>query len=173
MFNQKRLNPLEVDQLLGELFSTLTSGLLSNRCVQRVARVGLRRIVLNLLGNTKSAREYDHYLQDPNIKENFDEFYRATIHEIDGVRGDYPFDIPYPSRMIFGHTHRPVAWDSPEKVDAPDEMSPSSKPLLVCNTGGWLTHADGQGPGAEIFFYETSHGFMSKRIHYEPNSEAR
>ena len=161
-----------VDGLLGELFTRINSGLLSNRCVQRAARAIVKRIVLRLLGNTKSARDYDQYLQDPDIKVNFNEFYKATIHEIEHVKSTYPFDIPYPSRMIFGHTHRPISWDAPSKVDASASSKAMAKQLLVCNTGGWLHHADGKGPGAEVFFYETGKGFSSKRVHYEPSTEA-
>ncbi len=172
----KAHEPKDVDRylnrLIDELLMRMDSCFFRFPGVKCAVRLAVKKIVRGLLSKTKSARDYGAYLRDPDVKANFDGFYKATIHEIEDVRNEYPFDIPYPSRMIFGHTHRPVSWDAPDEVDAPQCSKAVPKQLLVCNTGGWLKHAGGEGPGAEVFFYETGEGFSSKRVHYEPSNEA-
>ncbi|TFH09598.1 MAG: hypothetical protein E4H08_05420 [Candidatus Atribacteria bacterium] len=160
-----------LDRLLDELLSTLNSGLLRIPGAKWGIHLVIKSILKRLLGKTKSARDYQTYLDDRDVKENFDEFYKATIREIEDVQQDYPFEIPYPSRMIFGHTHQPVSWHGPGDIAVPGCSRAAAGRLLVSNTGGWLCHKDKQGPGAEIFYYETGKGFTSKRIHYEPGGQ--
>jgi len=160
-----------LNRLLDELLKRMDAGLFKIPGAKRIARCVSRKIVTGLLDKSKPARDYEQYLRDPDIKANFEQFYQASIVEIEKLQAHYPFDIPYPSRMIFGHTHQPVSWEAPEAVEIPQSGDSVAGEIRACNTGGWLYHANDHGPGAEVFFYETGKGFSSKRIRYESSVE--
>jgi len=156
------------DRVFVALLARIDSRVLKFPLIKQIVRCIVKRLIDGLLNKSTPARDERDYLEKPDIKANFDEFYKATVYEIEEIRSTYPFDIPYPSRLIFGHTHRPIPWSSPDTVTVPACAGAPEREIEVCNTGGWLYHDADVGPGAEVFFYETGKGFSSRRIRYEP-----
>jgi hypothetical protein len=72
-------------------------------------------------------------------------------------------NMPAPWRVIFGHTHQPIAWNDPDAPKFDTVSSASPRRLTLHNSGGWLMEND-NFCGAEIFLYGTDAGFSSVSI---------
>jgi len=131
-----------------------------------------KREVLKTLSHMESSRYRIEFLEDPEVRERFKDFYSSTVYEISQIKDKYGIDIPLPTRMIFGHTHQPIPWEWPEAPSIDLPQLPKGKKFFMYNTGGWLNRMDKNNQlqfcGAEIFFYDTDEGFSSVNIGYNP-----
>jgi predicted phosphodiesterase len=84
------------------------------------------------------------------------------LNELQRLHNEHHLDIPTPTRVIFGHTHQPIAWDSDELM-----TRVNGDVVQLCNTGGWLLREE-KGKidfvGAEIVIYESGKGIESRSI---------
>lgn len=85
---------------------------------------------------------------DEKLKESIVEYIKTYLVQryIRGKRREYGIpsnnDIPTPFTFVFGHTHRPVKDNDPEK----NKVMVLGKEYPLANTGGWL-RTDGKGHG--------------------------
>lgn len=131
------------------------------RAPLRVALDAGRRAVTTLVRNYPDARYDPRFLLRPPTKAHFEAFHRATLQEIDRLR-HHPKrpqpDLPYPHRVLFGHTH----WPIPLNRYVPLEVGGS--PIRFFNTGGWIwrkANPAGSQVGAVVFTYDSATGFSS------------
>ena len=133
-----------------------------------------KREALKALSHMESSRYRIEFHDDPKVRERFKNFYSSTVYEISQIKEIYGMDIPLPTRMIFGHTHQPIPWESPKAPSIELPQLPKGKMFFMYNTGGWLNKMDEnnlpQFCGAEIFFYDTDEGFSSVNIGYDPKN---
>lgn len=127
-----------------------------------------KRKALKALANMESTRYREEFLEDPEVRRRFTDFYNSTLLEIEEIKNKYGTKIPAPTRMIFGHTHQPIPWGSTEAPSIELPQLPKGKAFTMYNTGGWLNKMDENDQphfcGAEIFFYDTGEGFSSVNI---------
>ena len=120
------------------------------------------------LKNSKYARYREDFLKDAQVCERTTDYYSSSVYEIGEIKVRYGVDIPLPTIMIMGHTHRPIPWGSDKAPILPMPQLPEGKTLSIYNTGGWLNKMDencqSQFCGAEIFCYETGKGISSVSI---------
>lgn len=134
-----------------------------------LAKWWLKKKIFGSVGKMESSRYDKEFLEHPEVKERFVEFYKSTAAEINEINSEYQTDIPVPTKMIFGHTHQPIAWGA---SDAPfielDQLPKEKQPFRMYNAGGWLNKKNKNGQyvfcGAEIFFYETGKDISSVRV---------
>jgi predicted phosphodiesterase len=123
---------------------------------------------LKAMKKQKSARFREDFLKDKQVCERTRDFYNSTVLEIGELQRRYDINIPYPTLMIFGHTHRPIPMGSDKAPVLEMSQLPKGKKLTMVNTGGWLTKVNennqSQFSGAEIFFYDTGAGISSVSI---------
>jgi predicted phosphodiesterase len=129
----------------------------------------IKYLIFKSVGKMESSRYDKEFLDHPEVKERFVEFYNSTIAEIDEINRVYNTNIPAPTRMIFGHTHQPIAWGASDAPSIELEQLPKEKqPFSMYNAGGWLNKKNENGElqfcGAEIFFYETGKPISSVRV---------
>ena len=127
-----------------------------------------RHELLKALAGKKSSRFREDFLEDPAVCERTRSYYSSSVYEIGEIKEKYSIDIPLPTRMIMGHTHKPIPWDSDKAPILEMPQLPEGKSLAIYNTGGWLTKMDTNNQpqfcGAEIFCYETGKGISSVSI---------
>lgn len=136
----------------------------------------IKNIIFDSMGKMGSSRYDKEFLKHPEVRERFVEFYKSTKAEIDEINGVYHTNITAPTRMIFGHTHEPIPWESPDAPSIELEQLPKEKqPFKMYNSGGWLNTKNEKGEfefcGAEIFFYETGKGISSVSIVSPPENK--
>lgn len=129
----------------------------------------IKNKIFESMGKMGSSRYDKEFLEHPEVRARFVEFYKSTVAEIDEINRVYNTEIPVPTRMIFGHTHESIPWGAPEAPSIELEQLPQEKqPFRMYNTGGWLNGKDKNGKlifcGAEIFYYETNEGMSSIKI---------
>ncbi|MCP4130020.1 MAG: hypothetical protein GY754_03280 [bacterium] len=137
--------------------------------LERKVFASIKEVLLKSLGNVADSRFSKEFMEKEDVRARFIRFFDALCSEIDGInKSAYKIDkkkiksIPYPARVIFGHTHQPIPW---EGMAAPD-IKPSQLKgnfLELYNTGGWLINKK-KFVGAEVFIYETGKGFRSENI---------
>ena len=105
----------------------------------------------------KTTRFREEFIYNPEVLERFRTYYSASCVELAMLNQNFNIKIPNPAKIIFGHTHRPIKWQSPE---APKAMNSAGAPVWMYNTGGWLWRKDKHGGkefcGAEVFIYENN-----------------
>ncbi len=130
-----------------------------------------KREVLKSLAAVETSRYRVEFMEDPKVRERFKDYYDATVFEVETLREEYRMDIPPPTRMIFGHTHQPIAWDSPKAPNIRLPHLPENRRFYMYNSGGWLNKESENGVpefcGAELFFYQTGKGMWSEPIGYQ------
>ena len=94
-------------------------------------------------------------------------YYRSSSAEINILNRESGLDIPLqPKKVIFGHSHRPIGLNEPERlILKPLDQSDFQVPMF--NTGGWLIEersGEKKFNGIEIITYETGQGMRSVRI---------
>lgn len=127
----------------------------------------LKKETIEYIGTLESARFSEEFAHKKEVQERFKNYYTACLVELDGLRSE-GFEIPPPQKVIFGHTHEPISWNSPKPPKAGPFPGNGSKPVYLYNTGGWLETCQQNGAkvfcGAEVFTYQTETGFKSIRI---------
>jgi UDP-2,3-diacylglucosamine pyrophosphatase LpxH len=125
----------------------------------------LKKKALEALKKFKDTRYSDEFAHKKEVLARFRSFYDASCVEISDSNEKYALDIPMPSKMIFGHTHRPIEWGA---ENAPRAKIVGCSPVTLYNTGGWLWQQPKQGKrtfcGAAVFTYNTQSGFASQMI---------
>ncbi len=123
---------------------------------------------LKALSRTKPARYREDFQKNPAVCERTQDYYSSSIYEIGEIEKIYDVKIPFPTTMIFGHTHKPIPFGSSKAPLLDIVQLPEGKKLVMYNTGGWLSSMSHkkqpQFCGAEIFFYETGKGISSVSI---------
>lgn len=151
-----------MDQEIKERFKGFT------RFFLRLAFKLVRHELLKALANKKSSRYREDFLADPAVCQRTGDYFSSSVYEIGEVKEKYGIDIPLPTTMIMGHTHRPIPWKSDKAPVLDMPQLPEGNPLTIYNTGGWLNKMDKNNQlrfcGAEIFVYETGKGISSVSI---------
>ena len=116
-----------------------------------------------MLATMPKTRYRSDFFTDETVRGRFNRFYEASLLELGEINLRPPFNapgcsLPAPWRIICGHTHQPMPWDNPLKLDSVSQAP--LKRLTLYNTGGWLIE-DEMFVGAEIFKYVTGQGFTS------------
>jgi len=165
-------NVARLEKYLGrlnkELDRMLEYGWIKEYICDRLLKEGQAQI-LEAVRKLKNTRYMEEFIHKPEVKKRFADFYNASLLEIAAINeepqqfGGACFNLQAPERIIFGHTHQPVAWDAPDAPKLNMISSVLPKRLRLFNTGGWLTEG-GKFCGAEVFTYETGTGFASTRI---------
>jgi hypothetical protein len=134
----------------------------------------VRNEALKKLSNLENTRYNTEFIEEPAVRERFKDFFNSTVYEIGEVKEKYCTDFPLPLRMIFGHTHQPIPWDSPKAPSIELPQLPKGTVFKMYNSGGWLNRIDKnlqpEFCGAEIFFYDTDEGFSSVNVGYDPEN---
>jgi hypothetical protein len=155
----------EVAQLLDRLESRLladrSSASRMRRAAERYAIGWLKRWFLSLLATHTQARYSRLFLSRPSVRDRFRRYFRHSLNELSLLSRDHGINVPVPSHIVFGHTHRPIPWGADELVD---EIN--GHKVRFCNAGGWLLKddVDGRFEGAEVIVYESGAGFRSHSI---------
>jgi 3',5'-cyclic AMP phosphodiesterase CpdA len=138
----------------------------TRRWHQKVLRAWALRWVsakfLSVLASLEHTRYSREFLRRPSVRERFRQYYRYSLAEMERLRADHGIEIPRPNRVVFGHTHQPIPWDSEELADVVD-----GHPISFCNTGGWLLRENQSSldfVGAEVLLYESGRGVRSVSI---------
>ena len=117
---------------------------------------------LNHIAGMEQARYSKQFLKRPSVRERFCSYYHTSLNEVQRLHKEHHLDIPVPTRVIFGHTHQPISWDSDELM-----TQVNGGVVQLCNTGGWLLReekGDLDFVGAEVVLYESGKGIESKSI---------
>jgi hypothetical protein len=131
--------------------------------------VNLRKLILKRTARSEEAQFNVEFTQKNDVRDRCLKFYLSSLFEIEEMKKDKtPFDIPLPQKVIFGHTHIPIRWNSMEKPNDRPLTAPNGQPIFLFNCGGWLVENDEKGRdefrGAEVFLYETGKGMTSVSV---------
>ena len=125
----------------------------------------LKKKALEALRKFKETRYSEEFTHKKEVLDRFRNFYEASWVEICELSEKYELDIPFPHKMIFGHTHRPIEWGA---GNAPRAKIIGSNPVTLYNTGGWLWKKAKDGGlefcGAAVFIYDSARGFVSQLV---------
>lgn len=124
--------------------------------------------IIKGLSRSKAARYREDFLENKEICERTQDYYTSSIYEINGIKEKYNVEIPFPTTMIFGHTHKAIPFGSDKAPILNMSQLPPEKKFTMYNTGGWLSSFNERNQpdfcGAEIFFYETGKGISSVSV---------
>jgi UDP-2,3-diacylglucosamine pyrophosphatase LpxH len=126
-------------------------------------RCGRRKVDKQLRGyrHTRLSEEFIDSRERPSkeVLRRFRNYYKASCLEVNKLNNPGndkkpKLEIPKPKTIIFGHTHRPIAWDDP---DPPRPKVGVCDSVTLYNTGGWLWRKTMCGTrkfcGAAVFTY--------------------
>jgi len=119
--------------------------------------------LLDTIGKTEQTRYSEEFIYKKDAKERFRRFYDSSLLEIGDINARTGLNVPAPWRVIFGHTHQPIPWKSPNPPKLDSVSSAAPKRLTLSNSGGWIAER-GMFCGAEVFTYNTTAGFNSISI---------
>ncbi len=126
----------------------------------------IKKFIIDKLKNYNSAKFNDNFIYLEQVRERIRKYFNLTLREIDSLNQNHNYQIPYPDKIIFGHTHEPIAWNTENPPVLSTEKVPDVK---LYNCGGWIT-GEREGkiffPGAEVFVYDSNSGFSSSRIQF-------
>jgi len=131
--------------------------------------INAKKKVIKAVSTMEKARYNEEFTQNEEVRKRFMDFYAASLKEIDDLKNDIlPFNIPSPTKVIFGHTHVPIPWGFTGKPNDKPLYAPNGRPIFLYNCGGWLVEKNEGGQeefkGAEIFLYETGKGISSVAV---------
>jgi hypothetical protein len=131
--------------------------------------INVKKKVIKAVTKMQKTQYNEEFTQKDEVRHRFMDFYIASIKEIDALKNDaVHIDIPYPTKVIFGHTHCPISWGFAGKPNDKPLHTPDGKPILLYNCGGWLAKKTESGQeefkGGEIFLYETGKEIFSVRV---------
>lgn len=131
----------------------------------------IRWKLVRTLRTVESSRYRVDLMSDPDVQALLGGYFASTVFELSQLRQTHGIEAPFPTSMIFGHTHQPIPWGNPKAPQLPMPQLGPGKRLGMYNCGGWLcrTGKDGRMEfcGAEVFFYETGKGISSEAIGYD------
>lgn len=104
------------------------------------------------------ARYNEAFFQNPETRDNIRLFLDACMLELETILERDKLPVPFPSRVLFGHTHVPILSSDPNPPSVLHEKSGRSIPFW--NTGGWL-QPDGPARAAALFVYDDGDGEAS------------
>lgn len=166
-----------IDNYLGKLGKEMSKGKRwPFSLLLRAAWNVVKKEAVKQMSRVNEPRYNENFIYDPKVRERFANYFASTVLEIKELSQDYGIEIPLPEKMIFGHTHQPVGWDSPEAPGIYVPQLPEGHKIKLYNTGGWLHTIESDGVynfcGAEIFFYSDNEidgqkGFFSETIGQE------
>ena len=165
----KELNKVEIylDRFIEEI-DKLTRFPWYGEIIETIISKKVKSAVLKSLRQMEYTRFSEEFINKQEVRDQFWNYYQASMIEINDINRKYKFDIPMPWYFIFGHTHRPIKWgDKTAPKTAPLGVT-NMMPITMYNTGGWLNHRNEQGEiefcGAAVFKYETGKGFWSVSV---------
>jgi hypothetical protein len=140
-----------LDNAGNEIFSLLHWGWVPG-FIQKLLLKDAKGELLKLICRAGESHLKESFMNDPNVQERFKKYYTYCLSELESINARSGVQaIPPPARVIFGHTHDPIAWiNTGTKVEN----------VVLSNTGGWVREEKGFH-GAEIFTYESDKGFTS------------
>jgi hypothetical protein len=143
-----------LDHAINEIVLPLKPGWIPGVMAKPVLN-GVKKGLLDIISKAGESHLKEGFMNDATVQERFRKFYRYCLTELDAINArSGALSIPPPTRMIFGHTHDPIAWNNTGiKVEN----------IVLSNTGGWVREEKGFH-GAEIFTYESEKGFSSISI---------
>jgi UDP-2,3-diacylglucosamine pyrophosphatase LpxH len=124
----------------------------------------IKKFILDKLREMKDTRYSEEFIHKKEVLDRFRRFFEASMVEIYQLNERNNTDIPLPNKVIFGHTHQPIALGA---VDVPWATVAGGRPVKLYNTGGWLRHVVDDTPvfcGAEVFTYDDDKGLVSNSI---------
>lgn len=124
----------------------------------------IKKFILDKLKKIKDTRYSEEFIHKKDVLDRFRRFFEASTVEIHQLNERNNTDIPLPNKVIFGHTHQPIAWGAD---NAPWATVAGGSPVKLYNTGGWLRHVKGDKQvfcGAEVFTYNDDKGIVSHTI---------
>ncbi|MFH1892198.1 MAG: metallophosphoesterase [Candidatus Zixiibacteriota bacterium] len=128
----------------------------------------LKKDLMESLGKYNDTRYDDEFIYNPEVRDRFWRYYASCKRELESIERDSKLNIPAPLKLIFGHTHVPISWDTVDPPHASHEQLTDNKRLDLFNTGGWLWRRNDAGQkvfgGAEVFLYETGKGITSVAV---------
>ena len=120
--------------------------------------------VVDLIASQKDTRYDEKFFDSPDVRKRLLNYYKACLAELNNLRSLHNVSVPVPEKILFGHTHRPIAWLD---KNVPELTVGENSIVKLYNTGGWLWKEEGSKKvfcGAEVFKYETGSGFRSVSI---------
>ncbi|HYA86712.1 MAG TPA: metallophosphoesterase [Nitrospirota bacterium] len=119
--------------------------------------------ILDALKNSQKSHYGTDFLSKQEVQDRFRRFYSACLLEIKALNDAMNLGMPKPRKFVFGHTHRPIAWNDPQPPTLETASKAAPQAVTLYNTGGWLED-EGKFCGAEVFIHETERGFSSVSI---------
>ncbi|HUU44768.1 MAG TPA: metallophosphoesterase [Acidobacteriota bacterium] len=127
----------------------------------------VKKQIISELERSRDTRYRTDFPSSEDEERRFWTFMKASVREIEQLNLEHGCNIPRPTAVIFGHTHRPIAWGSETHLAPAPPTIPEGRPIPLFNTGGWLDRDDGKGGiefcGAEIISYADGR-FNSERV---------
>lgn len=122
----------------------------------------LKKVAFAIIGKGRSSRYDSEFWDHQPVRDRFARFYKASAEQAQDT-----FGLGSPNRIIFGHTHEPIAALKPTVITAKDLpqidfRTIKNQKLHLYNTGGWLK--DVPGKSADIFFFNDRGGLTSVNI---------
>jgi hypothetical protein len=129
-------------------------GLLGKLAYDPLIWIG-KNILSHLIKGIEKTRFNADFPKDKEVQQRLRLFYKSSLLEIDRMNEKRPeaARIPPPRRIIFGHTHDPVAWEDMETLTVPYPEPDSTDQLILHNMGGWLMEGNVFHGGA-VFKYD-------------------
>lgn len=128
----------------------------------------LKSYIFNNLSAIETIRYQQEYFNDRKIMQRFSIYFNATLEEIKRLNQLFGFHIGLPEKVIFGHTHQPIAFNDPAAPRVDLSRFGLDRTITIYNTGGWVNKQKGdhgtEFEGAEVIVYESEKGFSSHRI---------
>jgi predicted phosphodiesterase len=135
----------------------------ANEAVSDLISNKVKEIITDTISNQKETRYNEQFLDNPEVKERFIDYYRACLVEIEDLERFYNISIPKPNTLIFGHTHEPISYGK----RACRNLIYQIHDINLFNTGGWLLKENGKSKvfcGAEVFKYDSGKSINSESI---------
>jgi UDP-2,3-diacylglucosamine pyrophosphatase LpxH len=128
----------------------------------------VKKMILEKLSKFEDARYSETFIKKEEVRNRFRDYYQASLSEVDELNSKFNFNIPYPQKVIFGHTHQPIQWDDPQAPSIKFSNHQQTYEINLFNMGGWLYRKTKMDKkefcGAEIFIYDSDSGMRSVNL---------
>lgn len=119
------------------------------------------KVVSRMVKGIGKARFNADFPKDEEVQQRLRSFYESTLLEIAAMNEERPdAPVPRPWRVIFGHTHDPVAWEDTTTLNVGYPRPDSEDRLVLHNMGGWLEEG-GEFHGGAVFKYDNGEFFST------------